>query len=182
MMKDPAFQKQMKAMMGDKTVQDATERAKVAFGEMSKDPARMTEIADRMQRMMGGEDMRPDLSESMRKEARAAAGQQFGIKPAERALDGASNAQLGLKTLQESLSDPKAMAEAMEMMKDPSMINEVRRMMADPSFRDEFASIQESPQYRAAIMKSAEAMSTLMNDPGAAEKVQRQMAEFAKRR
>ena len=37
-----------------------------------------------------------------------------------------SDAELGLRELQKTLKDPKALAEAMEMLKDPEIAKEVR--------------------------------------------------------
>lgn len=139
MMKDPAFVKQMKAMMGEKGVDEAAARAKAAFQELSGDPEKLAAMKTKMEKFMeGGEPLRADLSSGMRREARAAAGRDFGISAptgVDRSIDGATNAQLGYEALQESLKDPTAMAEAVAMMKDPAMVAEMRRMMADPQFR-----------------------------------------------
>jgi uncharacterized protein YjgD (DUF1641 family) len=177
MMADPAFQKQMRAMMGDKAVADATSKAKAAFAELSNDPAKMAAMASKVETILAGGETRPDLSEGMRREARAAAGEQFGIKAApagvDRSIDGATNARLGFASLQDSISDPKAMADAMLMMKDPKMLAEARRMMEDPSFRAEFEAMKSNPEFQSAMSKSASAMSAMMNDPDAPAKIQR---------
>ena len=118
MMKDPAFQEQMKAMMGDKTVAQAASKAQEAFAEMAKDPRKLADMQEKVAKMMAGEDMRPDLSEGMRKQARAAAGQQYGMNDAaaggpkiDRTLSGSQNAMLGMESLAESLNNPAAMKE-----------------------------------------------------------------------
>jgi len=166
MMKDPAFQKQMKEMMGDKTIMQAAEKAKEAFAELSADPAKMAAMTKQVEQMMAGVDTRKDLSQGMRGEARKAAGAAYGIDaPAhgvDRSVDGAKNAMMGFQSLQESLSDPKAMQEAMELMKDPTMMKEVQRMMSDPSFRSQFAAMQQAPEFRDAMLKGAEAMQAQM--------------------
>jgi len=183
MMKDPAFLKQMKAMMGDKSIADMQSKTKMAFEELGKDPEKLAALTERMEKVLKGDDIRPDLSEGFRKQARAAAGQQFGIKPntaptIDRSIDGATNAKLGYQALQESLKDPKAMAEAMDMMKDPAMQLELKRMMADPSFRAQVAAMAENPEFKAGISKAAEAMSSMMNDPDASSKIQRGLNDF----
>jgi len=178
MMQDPAFQKQMKAMMGDKTVQEASKKAQAAMADLAKDPEKMKLMQQKMERMLAGEDMRPDLSQGMRAEARKAAGNSYGLETPDhkidRKLDGATNAMLGFQSLQESLSDPNAMKEAMKLMQDPSMMKEVQRMMTDPSFRAQFEAMQQRPEFKSAMMQGAEAMSQMMNDPAAAAKLKAQ--------
>ena len=170
MMKDPQFQKQMKAMLGDKTVAEAAEKAKIAMGELAADPRKLADIQEKVSRMMSGEDMRPDLSEGMRHEARKAAGVAYGgakpeapaAKRLDRSLSGAQNAALGLASLEESLNSPGAMQEAMELMKDPAMVAEVRRMMADPGFKSQFEAMKSQPEFRRAMEQGAEAMASMM--------------------
>jgi hypothetical protein len=119
---------------------------------------------------MSGEDMRPDLSEGMRHEARKAAGVAYGgakpeapaAKRLDRSLSGAQNAALGLASLEESLNSPGAMQEAMELMKDPAMVAEVRRMMADPGFKSQFEAMKSQPEFRRAMEQGAEAMASMM--------------------
>lgn len=182
MMSDPIFQKQMKAMMGgDKSLSEATTRAKEKFAELSRDPAKMAAMAEKIEAVMKGGDLRPDLSEGMRKHARMAAGQQFGLDPAkespkfDRSIDGATNAKLGYEALQESLKNPKAMADAMQMLKDPEMQAEMKRMMNDPGFRQQLAAMQQDPAFKEGLLKSAESVAKMMGDPEALAKVQRQM-------
>jgi len=178
MMKDPAFQKQMKAMMGDKTVKEASQKAQEAMADLAKDPEKMKLMQQKMERMLAGEDLRPDLSAKMRSDAKRAAASQYGIDSPDhkidRSLDGATNAMLGFNSLQDSMKDPKAMKEAMELMKDPAMLKEVQRMMTDPSFRAQFEAMQQKPEFKAAMMQGAEAMSQMMNDPDAAAKLKAQ--------
>ena len=168
MMQDPAFQKQMKAMMGDKTVAEAATKAQEALGELSKDPAKLAQMQEKMARVMAGEDMRPDLSEGMRRQARGAAATKLGVGDAgggnkiDRSLSGAQNAVLGMQSLTESLNDPKAMSEAMDLMKDPAMQAEVKRMMSDPSFRAQFEEMQKTPEFKKAMERGAAAMGDLM--------------------
>lgn len=170
MMKDPAFQKQMKDMMGDKTIQQATERAKTAFAELSQDPAKMAEMTRQVEQMMAGVDPTKDLSAGMRGDARRAAGAAYGIDtPAhgvDRRVDGAKNAMLGFQSLQESLADPKAMQEAMQLMKDPTMMKEVQRMMSDPAFQSQFKAMQQTPEFRDAMLQGAQAMQAQMGTAG----------------
>jgi hypothetical protein len=170
MMKDPQFQKQMKAMLGDKSVAEAAEKAKIAMGELASDPRKMADMQEKVARVMAGEDMRPDLSEGMRQEARRAASVAYGGampeaqagRTIDRSLSGAENAALGLKSLEESLNSPGAMQEAMELMKDPAMVAEVRRMMADPSFKQQFEAMKSQPEFRQAMEQGAEAMASMM--------------------
>jgi hypothetical protein len=149
MMKDPVFVKQMKAMMGEKGVEEAAARAKSAFQEISNDPEKLAAMKSKMEKFMQGGEIRPDLSSGMRREARAAAGKEFGIASSpvvDRSIDGATNARLGYDALQESLKDPKAMADAVAMMKDPTMVAEMKRMMKDPAFRNQ-VSFPSLPHY-----------------------------------
>ena len=71
MMKDPIFVKQMKAMMGEKGVEEAAARAKSAFQEISNDPEKLAVMKSKMEKFMqGGESIRPDLSSGMRREVK----------------------------------------------------------------------------------------------------------------
>lgn len=145
---------------------------------LSSDPEKFVLAKERMEKMMAGVDTRKDLSEGMRRDARKAAGQQFGISTpdhqVDHKLDGATNAKLGMASIQESLATPQAMQEAMELMKDPAMVAEVRRMMSDPAFRAQAQDMMNNPQMAQMMQQGAKAM---MQDPEAVAKMQRIMGQ-----
>lgn len=182
MMQDPAFQRQMKEMMNDKTVKKAAEQAKETFAELSKDPQKRAELEDKVARMMSGVDTQTDLSEGMRRDARAAAGAAYGVKVPQHGVDksmnGAQNAALGMQALQESINNPNAMAQAMELMKDPSMMAEAQKMMSDPEFRRQLQAMAEKPELKAMLGQGAEQMHAMMNDPDALAKMQTKMSDL----
>lgn len=182
MMQDPAFQRQMKEMMNDKSVKKAAEAAKETFSEISTNPQKRAELEDKVSRMMSGVDTQTDLSEGMRKDARAAAGAAYGLKTpqhgVDKSLDGAQNAALGMQALQESLNNPNAMAQAMELMKDPSMVAEVEKMMSDPDFRRNLQEMAAQPELKAMLGQGAEQMQAMMQDPEALAKMQSKLSDM----
>lgn len=182
MMQDPAFQKQMKEMMNDKTVKKAAAQAKDTFAEISQDPQKLAQLEDKVARMMSGVDTETDLSEGMRKQARATAGAAYGLKVpqhgVDKSLNGAQNAALGMQALQESLQNPNAMAQAMEMMKDPSMMSEVQKMMSDPDFRRQLQDMAAQPELKAMLGQGAEQMQAMMSDPEALAKMQSKLSDM----
>jgi hypothetical protein len=53
----------------------------------------------------------------------------------EKEYTGKDSAQMGLDTLAQTVRDPAAMTQAMEMLKDPNVAAEVEAMMKDPAFQ-----------------------------------------------
>lgn len=160
MMQDPAFQRQMKAFLADKDLEQISARAKSAMDEIANDPEKLAQVTRQMEAMMRPRD--ENLDRKMRANARARAGAELGVGGESGRPNGAQNAALGFETLKSAANDPAVMREAMELMNDPAMMAEVRRMVQDPAFVEQVKHLSSDPQWQATMQQGAQVMNDMM--------------------
>ena len=150
MMDDPAFKRQMESMMADPNVAKAKDKVR----DFISDDERLSTIYSQLK-----------------------TGGAAGV-PEAPVHDGKYNAQLGMNEMARAASDPRELAEAMEMMKDPEVQRQVQEMMKDPQFKAEMKRYTENPRFKQAMDTAAEKVQEISQDPVKMENIKAQMASL----